>query len=253
MAEEDRTVEEEIPVLDASMLHSLVDFETGMSWWPPVTLILTVACIIVFACEVATGALHIPGRLLQMGALSSPHVQQGELWRMLSATFLHADPEHLVSNLLILLILGMACEHAFGSSQFLFLYVVVAVGGSCASLFNDKISVGASGAIFGMAGLLIAMFRRHRDILHARDRRIGFVIGIWAIYQIVSGCLNPQIDNLAHAGGFATGLVLGWFVPPIILHDREEFSRRPSVTVMLLLGLIPLTATSYYFIPRLIG
>lgn len=253
MADEDLAIEEDIPVLDASMLQSSVDFENGMSWWPPVTLMLAVACIVVFAFEVATGALDQPGRLLQMGALSSPHVQQGELWRLLSAPFLHADPEHLVGNSLILLILGMACEHAFGSSQFLFLYVVVAVGGSCASLVNDKISVGASGVIFGMAGLLIALFRRHRDILHARDRRIGFVIGIWAIYQIVSGFLNPRIDNLAHAGGFATGLILGWVAPPIILHDRQEFCRRPSVTVMLLLGLIPLAAASYYFIPRLIG
>ena len=224
-----------------------------MSWWPPVTLILMLICAIVFGFEFATGALDKIERLTEMGAISAPHVEKGEFWRLLSAPFLHASADHIVGNLLMLFVLGLACEHAFGSSQFVFLFVAAALGGSFASLLNDKISVGASGAIFGLAGAIIAMFRRHQSKLHLRDRRIGLVIGIWAVYQIVIGFLSPQIDNLCHIGGFTAGMVFGTVIPPAVLHDRVEFGQRLSTIVMLALGCTALAATSVWFVPRLAG
>lgn len=243
--------DEDIPVLDASMLHTSIDFERGMSWCPPVTITLIVVCVVVFVFEVATGALTDDVRMQDMGALSAPPVANGEIWRLLSAPFLHASPDHIMGNLLILFILGLACEHAFGSSQFVFLFVVAAIGGSCASLFNDNWSVGASGAIFGLAGVLIGLFRRHHAVLHLRDHRIGIVIAAWAAYQILLGFLSPQIDNLAHVGGFGTGLILGMIVSPALLHHRADFSRRLSVNLMLALGCTALIATSVCFVPRL--
>lgn len=245
--------DEDIPILDASMLNSSVDFEAGMSWWPPVTLILILACAVVFGFEIATGALTKMGRLLEMGALSSPHVAKGEFWRLLSAPFLHASDDHIIGNMAMLFVLGLACEHAFGSPQFLFLFVVAAIGGSCASLLHHKTSVGASGAIFGLAGALIALFRRHRSKLQLRDRRIGFVINVWAVYQIGVGILSPHIDNLSHLGGFGTGIVLGALMPPAMLHDREAFGRRLSVIVLLALGCTALAVMSIWFVPRLGG
>ena len=244
--------DEDIPTLDASMLHSSVDFEKGMSWWPPVTLLLIVACVVFFCFQAATGGLTDLNRMTDMGALSKPHVAQGEFWRLLSGPFLHASHDHLIGNLLMLFVLGMACEHAFGSSQFVFLYVVAAVGGSCASLIHDSVSVGASGAIFGLAGALVGLFRRNQSLLHLRDRRIGFVIGFWVVYQIVCGLLSPQIDNLAHAGGFCTGLLLGIVTPPALLNDRDEFGRRPAVRLMLVAASTVLVMASVSFIPRLI-
>ena len=251
-AESNDDDDEDIPVLDASMLHSSVDFEKGMSWWPPATLLLIAACVVFFGFQVATEGLTDLKRLTHMGAVSRPHVEQGEYWRLLSGPFLHASPDHLIGNLLMLFVLGMACEHAFGSSQFLFLYVAAALGGSCASLMNDKVSVGASGAIFGLAGAMIGMFRRHQSLLHVRDRRIGFVIGAWAAYTILVGFMSPQVDNLAHLGGFGAGLLLGMFTPPALLNDREEFGRRVSVKLMLLMGCMALLVMSISFVPRLI-
>jgi rhomboid protease GluP len=250
--EPDEVDEDDIPVLDASMLDNRIDFEKDMRWCPPVTIMVILACITAFGFEVANNALNDVRRLEDIGALSAPHVKQGEVWRMLSAPFLHASPDHVIGNMVMLFILGIACEHAFGSPQLLFLYVVAAIGGSCLSLTNAKISVGASGAIFGLAGALLGMFRRNRASLHVRDHRIGFVIGVWAAYTILFGFLSPIVDNMAHLGGFLTGVILGLGLPPALLHDREEFNRRPSVLIMMSVALMALFATSIWFIPRLL-
>ena len=245
--------EEEIPVIDAAMLHPTIDFEANMGWFPPVTLALMAACVIVFLFQAFTGGLTNLQRLLDMGALSLAEVQQGEVWRMLSAAFLHGSLDHLIGNLLILFVLGLACEHGFGRSQFLFLYVVAALGGSAASLLNPKVSVGASGAIFGLAGALIALFRRHRHTLHLRNGRIGFVVGFWAIYQIVLGFTDPNIDNMAHLGGFCTGMIVGWFLTPEILHDPAEFRGRFSTLLLLVTACSLLLGMAIFFVPHLAG
>jgi len=244
---------EDIPVLDDSMLDSSVEFEGGMVWFPPVTLALIVSFITVFVLEAQTGALTKLERLVEMGALSRPLVEQGELWRLLSSEFLHGSSEHLIGNLLMFYILGLACEHAYGSSRFIFLFVVVAVGGSTLSLLNNKTSVGASGSIFGLAGLLIGLFGRYRSKLHVRDHRIGFVVGIWAVFTIVSAFRNPRIDNLAHVGGFVTGLIFGGSIAPALFFDRIEYRHSPVTILMSAVGSGALILMLIWFIPRLVG
>src|SRR5207249_3602700 len=81
-----------------------------------------------------------------------------------------------------------------------------ALAGSLVSLLTSPgPSVGASGAIFGLQGAAIVLFRTHRDRLLLRDRRVGFVLLVWAIYTIVGGLLTPLIDNGAHLGGALGG------------------------------------------------
>jgi len=245
--------EEEIPVIEASMLQPTVDFEAGMGWFPPVTSVLIAACIVVFGFEIATGALQNLNRLIEMGALEAAQVAKGEVWRLLSCEFLHGGADHLIGNMLMLYILGLACEHGFGRSQFLFLYVAAAVGASAVSLIDAKTSVGASGAIFGLAGALIALFRRQKHVLRVRDHRIGFVVGIWAIYTIAMGFINPHIDNMAHMGGFIIGMLLGSCLPSVLIHDRDEFGRRFSTVMLLATACVMIAATSLFFVPRLSG
>src|SRR5439155_8081011 len=97
---------------------------------------------------------------------------RGGYWRLLSATFLHGSVDHLVGNAIALYILGMVCEHAFDHGQFVILYVTSALAGSLVSLLTSPgPSVGASGAIFGLQGAAIVLFRTHRDRLLVRDRR----------------------------------------------------------------------------------
>jgi membrane associated rhomboid family serine protease len=78
-------------------------------------------------------------------------------------------------------------------------------------------SVGASGAIFGLQGAAIVLFRTHRERLLMRDRRIGFVLLIWALFTIAGGLMDPYIDNGAHIGGAVGGALLARRLQPVVL------------------------------------
>lgn len=118
----------------------------------------------------------------------------------------------------MLYIVGMACEHAFGRLRTLAVLAACGLAGSAASvLANPGPSVGASGAVFGVAAAVIAFLRRHRASFFVRDARIGVVLLAWALYQIALGFTDPFTDNYAHLGGFAAGAVLGLVLKPNLL------------------------------------
>ena len=115
--------------------------------------------------------------------------------------------------------------------QYFSLYVVSGVGGSILSLLiSEGPSVGASGAIFGLQGAAIVLFREHRDRILMRDRRIGAVLLGWAVYSIVTGLTSPFIDNGAHIGGAVTGALVARRLHPVVLDpmppEREQMVRR---------------------------
>ena len=200
------------------LLSRRVDFERRMRRLPPVTLAIIALLVVVFLVEVASRALESAPAIIHMGALARAQVAAGEYWRLLSATLLHGSLDHLIGNAIALFILGMVCEHAFGRGQFVVLYVLSGLAGSVLSLaWGPGPSVGASGAIFGLQGASIVLFRRHRDRLLLRDRRVGFVLLIWAAYTIGSGFLTPFIDNGAHIGGALGGAFAGRFLHPVVL------------------------------------
>jgi rhomboid protease GluP len=200
------------------LLARRVDFERRMRRLPPLTTGLIGVLVLVFLAELAGDALESPGALVAAGALESGGVRAGQYWRLLSATFLHGGIDHLLGNAIALLILGMICEHAFGRRQFVVLYVASAVAGSIMSLaISTGPSVGASGAIFGLQGAAVVLFRRHRDRLLVRDRRIGLVLLAWALYSVANGLMTPWIDNGAHIGGALGGALVGRHLHPVVL------------------------------------
>lgn len=200
------------------LLSRRVDFERRMRRLPPATLGIIGVLVVVFVLEAMAGALRSERAIVAMGALVRAGVAAGEYWRLVSATLLHGGLDHLVGNSIALFILGMICEHAFGRGQFLVLYVLSGLGGSMVSLLTSAgPSVGASGAIFGLQGASIVLFRQHRDRLLMRDRRIGFVLLVWAIYTIGAGLMAPFVDNGAHIGGALTGALLARRLHPVVL------------------------------------
>lgn len=247
--------DEEIPVIGAGMLDHgpPVDFEARMPALPRVSALIALACLAAFGFELARDALTDLDRLVAVGALVPERVRDGEVWRLLSAVFLHGSLDHLIGNLLMLYVLGMACEHGFGGPQFLILYVGAGLTGALMSMTGDQPSVGASGAIFGLAGALIVLFARYRHRLHLRDRRIGLVLAIWACYQLGLGLLNPAIDNRAHLGGLLGGAALGFLLRPAVLEGREAVRRRPLAIAGLAVTLMALALTAAAFVPRLWG
>jgi rhomboid protease GluP len=223
------------------LLRRRVDFERRMQRLPPVTLAIVVVLAAIFLVEAAVEVLDSPEAFLLAGALSREAVLQGEWWRLVSAIFLHGGVEHLVGNGVALFVLGMVCEHAFGRGQFVVLFVVAGIAGSLVSMLTSPgPSVGASGAIFGLQGAAIVLFRRHRERLLVRDRRIGVVLIVWGLYTIAQGILTPYVDNGAHVGGFLAGALLARQLHPVVLEPPSDAVRarihRQVWVVALVLG-----------------
>lgn len=201
-----------------------VDFERGMGYAPPATLMLIVALGAIFGWQLSTGALTSEQSIIAAGALVRERVMQGEWWRLLSATVLHGNFEHIVGNAVSLYILGMATEHAYGTRSMLGIYLASGLAGSVLSAaMSPGPSVGASGAIFGLMGAVMVLFWRHHDALMVRDKRIGVVIAVWAFLTIAAGLVTPMIDNAAHLGGMVGGMAVAWTMRPRILARRVVY------------------------------
>jgi rhomboid protease GluP len=245
--------EDEIPTITPDMLdRERVDLEAGMRMFPPVTLMLMLLCAYVHVMQISVGGLKNTDRFVATGAMVRHKVLDGEYWRLISSGFMHANAEHLLGNLVMLFVLGMACEHAFGRGPFLFLYIVACVAGSLLSMGSTVPTVGASGAIFGLAGALVAMVVNQRHRIELRDHRVGFVLAIWTLYTLGLGALSPIVSNTSHLGGLAAGALLGGLLTPVILNDKPAESLIEPLNFLLAsLAAIALITTAYCFIPHL--
>ena len=181
-----------------------------------VTPALVVLNCVGFALTVCAGSGVVtpnPDVLIRLGSNFGPFTLDGQWWRLLSAPFLHFGLLHLLVNMWALWEMGGITERLFGSVRFLLLYVFAGLCGSVASLlWNPEVnSAGASGAIFGVLGGLLACILWPEtpvpaDIL----MRVRFSAGVFVLYNLVSGFVLPGIDNSAHLGGLLGGLAMGW-------------------------------------------
>ena len=153
--------------------------------------------------------------------LDKQGVAAGEWWRLATPVLVHGSLLHLAFNMYFLYLVGPLVERLYGSVRFLLLYGLTAAAGSTASFIfgGDAPSVGASGAIFGLCGALVAVSAIHRPVLDRRGRAIMSQIGFLVVLNLVIGfgfnALGAPIDNAAHVGGLAAGLWLGLVMPPI--------------------------------------
>jgi len=144
--------------------------------------------------------------LAAFGSKSNDLIAQGEYWRLMSPAFLHASLLHLGCNSLALYYMGSFVEILIGKGPFLFVYALSTMGGTVGSfLFTEAPSVGASGAIFGLAGSLIAWGYWMKGAPGARDVLKNAVS--FCILNIVLGYTIPNVDNYAHLGGLIAGLL----------------------------------------------
>ncbi len=164
----------------------------------------------VFSMKSGDGnALGIDGRtLVEFGAKYAPLMALGQWWRLVTAGFLHGGLVHIIMNSWVLFDLGAQVEDAYGASRMWVIYLVSSVAGFYLSTIVNpgSPSVGASAALFGLIGAMIALGVRHRTALGAAIR--GMYIR-WALYGLLFS-LFPGIDMSAHIGGIIAGFGIGY-------------------------------------------
>ena len=139
-------------------------------------------------------------QLYEYTALFGPLVQSGEIWRLFSVALVHGGLTHLFFNMFSLLVLGNPVEAALGKARFLIIFFVSLLTGSLASIYLNsapQVSVGASGAVFGLFGAFIAM----RKMISEGVRDIYVIIGLNFVFGFILG----GVDWRAHLGGLVGG------------------------------------------------
>ena len=207
------------------------------------TQVLFGANIAVFlATALASGsAINISGEVnFHYGANFGPYTLSGEWWRLLTYMFLHGGAMHIFFNMWCLWDLGRLCESLYGRWTFAAVYLITGVAGGLASIaWNPRVlSVGASGAIFGLAGALIASFYLGEFSL-PRAAISGTLrsLVIFAVFNLGFGQLFGGIDNACHIGGLVSGLALGALIARLA-PQQDAPLRRATVVGVIALALL---------------
>ncbi|QKJ31324.1 rhomboid family intramembrane serine protease [Mucilaginibacter mali] len=146
--------------------------------------------------------------LLAVGFSNRTQVLHGQVWRLFTNTFLHFSLTHLIGNMIVLIYIGSLIENKLGKWNFLFLYLLTGVMASMVSVMwhINAVAGGASGAIFGLFGILLALLST--NFYEASVRRALLIsTAIFVGYNLIP--FRGQIDHAAHLGGLASGYVLG--------------------------------------------
>jgi membrane associated rhomboid family serine protease len=203
-----------------------------------VTVMLIAATVIVSLSAMLSreGAFLFEAFQLDKGAVAA-----GEYWRLWTVTLLHGSPLHLFFNMYALYLAGPIVERWYGSLTLLVLYLVCAAAGSVGSFVfgGNAPSVGASGAVFGLFGVLLAAGRFHKPV-DRQSRALVSQLGMLIIINIAFGFAVRGIDNAAHLGGLAAGVWLGAMLPPTRVQTLASLWQRAGEARTAHLARVPL-------------
>jgi rhomboid protease GluP len=180
------------------------------------TKLLVGSLVLVFLVTVLAGGGLLVGEgrvLVALGSNFGPFTLAGQWWRVVTSLFLHSGAVHLIFNSMALWQLGPLAERLYGRWHFLLLYLVAGIGGSFASVWwhPDGNSVGASGAIFGLIGGLLAFVsRRDLGVAPQAINQLRRSLLTFGGVSLAAGFAIPLVDNAAHLGGLATGYLAGF-------------------------------------------
>lgn len=175
----------------------------------------------------------------QYGVKDNIKIMDGEYWRFVTPIFLHANLVHLVVNCYSLYAIGVLVERIFGHTKFLFIYMIAGIAGNIASfMLSIHQAVGASGAIFGLLGAMLYFGIENPGMF---KRTFGMNIIVTIAINLVYGFSTPGIDNFAHLGGLAGGLLAGGIVQVSGINSRLLNRYMIAVLTIVLMG-----ASIYY-------
>lgn len=201
----------------------------------PATLLVVAVTVVVTVTAWASLGTRVD--LYPLLELDKRAVVLGEWWRLWTVTLVHGLPPfgylHLGFNMYALYLAGSLVEQLYGARLFGLLYLLGAASGSVASVVfgGDRPSVGASGAVFALFGVLLAVSRTHHPLVDRRARALLAQLGPIVAFNLVFGFLNAAaIDNAAHVGGLLGGLWLGYLLVPGRVPTLRTAWHRPTGT-----------------------
>ena len=186
--------------------------------YPVFTWFLVAVNIILFLIMEMKGSTEDTDYMLKWGAMYVPYVlENGQYYRLFTHMFLHFGMEHLLSNMLILFLVGAYVERHMGKIRFLITYLTTGILAGFVSMEYNiitgsiPVSAGASGAIFGIIGALFYIILIHKGRLE--DLSIGRM-AIFVFLSLYSGIAQIDVDNAAHIGGFLCGIIVAAIIYP---------------------------------------
>ena len=199
--------------------------------------------ILIFVLMTFAGGTTNTATLLAFGAKANSLIDQGQYWRFLTPVFIHIGLLHLFFNSYALWIVGPQVEKLYGSAKFVLLFIATGAAGVAGSYWYrpEGLSAGASGAIFGLFGVLLVFGLRYRHNVPPFFRRaVGTgVLPVIAINLFI-GFTVKMIDNSAHIAGLLAGMALAAVVP----FERPR-TQTPAVFTAIQVGLLGLVAVSF--------
>lgn len=206
------------------------------------TFVFLAANVFIFLLMHLAGGTEDSNVLRAYGAKFNSLIDAGEWWRLVTPVFIHIGWLHLFVNMYSLFMLGPYVERLYGSARFVFFWIMTGIAGVAASYFASSVggqpgflgrflfrggdgpSAGASGALFGLVGVLFVFgIKFRRELPEGFKRAFGFGMLPTILLNLAIGYTIPFIDNAAHLGGFAAGAVLALFV------SYKRPGQKPSV------------------------
>ena len=206
---------------------------------PLVTYAIIAICVALFGIDtVLSGGATLQGGLFGGGVgplgndnlINAEFVRRGEWWRILTSAFFHLGPIHLAFNMYVLYMYGPIAERMYGPIEYAAIYLLCAAGGSVLTILVDPIqfAAGASGAIFGLVGLLFVVSRRHHAVLGREARTMMAGIGSYLVFLLIFTFVVPGISWTGHLGGLIVGATLGFLLPPTGVETLSGMWRSPT-------------------------
>lgn len=245
----------ELPVDDSQQRQQ--EFQSALADATPaifITPALIAINILVFVVMIIAGVSPVAPTGQQVapwGANFGPLTLHGQWWRLLTSCFLHFGIIHLAFNMFILFQVGLFTEKLFGNLRFLLLYLLAGVGGNIVGLYfhPETISAGASGAIFGVYGGLLAFLLLLRHVVPSQSSfGIAKSAAIFILYNLIYGLAKPETDIAAHIGGLVTGFVCGCFLAVPLAPARERL--HPLRTLAVAVGGVAIVAAAMVALPK---
>jgi len=186
-------------------------YANSKRFMPTYILVATNVAVYALTSYIGGSFLETDFSIIAVYGLYTPAVLNGEVWRLFTSLFVHANIAHIAGNMLFLFIYGLRAQEMFDLKEYMAIYFLAGLAGNALTMFTDfiilggfAVSVGASGAIFGVLGAVMIYARRSigQSIISAL---------MYAFFLFVIN-IGPNVNFLAHLGGLVVGLALGYFL-----------------------------------------